>query len=139
MTDSSENLAAKVAANVITEVFKSVLQTAEKWFDDKRKEYDFLGLAAQRYASKLEEQYSMIRILGMERPISLRDIYVNVDVLEKITDRRRLSIEALEKFFDRDRRTFGFKQETISGVAAVDKLDRFIVLGKPGAGKTTFL
>jgi predicted NACHT family NTPase len=139
MTFSSDNLAANVAANIITEVFRSVLHTAEKWFDDRRKEHDFLGLAARRYASKLEEQHSMTRILGMEKPISLRDIYVNVDVLEKITDRQRVSIEALERFFDRDRRTFGFKRETISGDTVVDKLDRFIVLGKPGAGKTTFL
>jgi len=142
MTLSPENLAASVAANVIIEVFKSVwhtLHSAEKWFADRQKEHDFLGLAARRYASKLEEQYGVIRILGMERPISLRDIYVNVDVLEKITDRQRVSIEALERFFDRDRRTFGFKRETISGSAAVDKFDKFIVLGKPGAGKTTFL
>lgn len=142
MTLSPEDLAAKVAANVIIEVFKSVwhtLDNTEKWFADKQKEYDFFGRAARRYALKLEEQYGLIRILGMERPISLRDIYVNVDVLEKITDRQRVSIEALERFFDRDRRTFGFKRETISGSAAVDKFDKFIVLGKPGAGKTTFL
>jgi len=139
MSFSFESLAANVAANVITEVFKSVWHSAEKWVGDRRKEHDFLGLAARRYASKLEEQYSMTRILGMERPISLRDIYVNVDVLEKITDRQRVSIEALERFFDRDRRTFGFKRETISGDTVVDKLNRFIVLGKPGAGKTTFL
>lgn len=142
MTLSPEDLAARVAANVITEVFKSVwrtLQGTEKWFANKQKEHDFLGLAARHYASKLEEQYGLIRILGMEKPISLRDIYVNVDVLEKITERQRVSIEALERFFDRDRRTFGFKRETILGSAAVDKLDKFIVLGKPGAGKTTFL
>ena len=139
MTLSSEDFAAKVAAKVIIEVFKSVLHGVEKWFADKQKAHDFFGQAARRYALKLEEQYGLIRILGMERPISLRDIYVNVDVLEKITERQRLSIEALERFFDRDRRTFGFKRETISGSAAVDKFDKFMVLGKPGAGKTTFL
>ena len=139
MTLSDEDFAVEVAAKVIIEVFKSIIYGAEKWFADKKKTHDFFGQAARQYALKLEEQYGMIRILGMDRPISLRDIYVNVDVLEKITERQRISIEALERFFDRDRRTFGFKRETISGSTAVDRFDKFMVLGKPGAGKTTFL
>jgi predicted NACHT family NTPase len=134
-----ENIAVNVATNAITEIFKSTLQTAEKWVTDKQKEHDFLGLAARSYATKLEQLYSMVRILGMEKPISLRDIYVNVNVLEKITERQRISIEELEKFFDRDQHSFGIKRETIPGNSVVDKFDRFIVLGKPGAGKTTFL
>ena len=51
----------------------------------------------------------------MEKPLSLRDIYVNVNVLEKITERQRVSIEILERFFDRDKRSFGIRRETISG------------------------
>jgi predicted NACHT family NTPase len=139
MSTLPENLALNVATNVLTEIFKSTLQTAEKWITDKRKEHDFFGVAARNYATKLEQLYGMVRILGMEKPISLRDIYVNVNVLEKITERQRISIQELEKFFDRDQRSFGIKRETISGNSVIDRFDRFIVLGKPGAGKTTFL
>lgn len=42
-------------------------------------------------------------------------------------------------FFDFDRRTFGQPKETVDGERMLNRLDKFIVLGKPGAGKTTYL
>ena len=47
--------------------------------------------------------------------------------------------EELSKFFDRDRGRFGIEVKTVDGEIIVNKLDKFIVLGKPGAGKTTYL
>lgn len=142
MALSPDDIAASLAVNITTELFKSTyanLVEAEKWLRGKLKEADVLGLAARKYCNQLQERYSMVRILGMEKPVSLRDIYVNVNILEKITDRQRISLEALERLFDRDQRSFGVRRDMKSGEEAAATLDRFIVLGKPGAGKTTFL
>ena len=49
------------------------------------------------------------------------------------------SLEDLEKQFQRDTRRFGTVLETKDGIDIAGKKKRLTVLGKPGAGKTTFL
>ncbi|NJM76723.1 MAG: NACHT domain-containing protein [Acaryochloridaceae cyanobacterium RU_4_10] len=92
----------------------------------------------------IQEQYGSINVLSMTRPIGVGDIYTDVYFLEKPTGRQRLSLKELEanclkENFDR----FGFsdyrKGERVSGLDAVDQCQKMVVLGKPGAGKTTFL
>ena len=80
-----------------------------------------------------------MRIFGMNQPIPLRSIYTRVNILGKITAQQRITVENLEQLFDRDRRTFGVTQETKTGIQAVKDIQKFMVLGKPGSGKTTYL
>lgn len=132
----------KIVADIFIEIFKTSLQgllKSGKWLFEKGKEKDFFGLAARKYAQKLNERYNIIRIFGMDKPIPLRSIYVRVNILKKIRSKQRVSIEELQKQFDRDRRSFGSTTQTKTGNAVVDELQKFIVLGKPGSGKTTFL
>ena len=140
--DPSVEIASKAAANLITEVFKSAgrgVKRFDKWVGDKAVERDMLGLAARQYAQRLEDRYNTMRVLGMSEPVPLKDIYVRVNVLEKIQERLHRSLEDLEKHFQRDRRRFGTVIETKAGIDIVGKKRRLMVLGKPGAGKTTFL
>ncbi len=85
----------------------------------------------------------IIRVLDMSQPIGLNDIYTNVNILEKINGRRRLDIADLLKICVSDefeRPGLGrIAQDRVSGLEAVEKYSKLIVLGKPGAGKTTFL
>jgi predicted NACHT family NTPase len=84
-----------------------------------------------------------MRVLDMSQPVYLGDIYTKVNILEKITARRwkkieellqSLSLESLNDF------TFApIQEERVSGIKAVKKHKKLIVLGKPGSGKTTFL
>lgn len=92
----------------------------------------------------IKKQCSTMRVLSMNRPIFVADIYTDINVLEKTTRQLRLEIaELLQGFndpnqFDR----FGLNrisEERILGLKAVEKYDKLMVLGKPGAGKTTFL
>ena len=85
----------------------------------------------------------MMRVLDMSQPIVLNDIYVNVNILEKISGRRRLEVAYLlkacvpEKF---ERPDLGsIAQERVLGIEAIKKYPKLMVLGKPGAGKTMFL
>jgi predicted NACHT family NTPase len=95
----------------------------------------------------IKERCGTTRVLDMTQPIELtgeRGIYTNVNILDKITGRRRLAVaELLQNCttadeFDR----FGLsyvKEERVPGLQAVEKYNKLMVLGKPGAGKTTFL
>ena len=85
-----------------------------------------------------------MKVLKMEQPIALGTIYTQVNVLEKLTANQRLStsellgnLDEVEEF---DRFCLGkIRQEKISGLDAVSQHKALMVLGRPGAGKTTFL
>ncbi|MBD2552723.1 NACHT domain-containing NTPase [Limnothrix sp. FACHB-708] len=92
----------------------------------------------------LRRRCGTMRVLDMEQPIALGTIYTQVNVLEKLTANQRLSssellgnLDEIEEF---DRFCLGkVRQEKISGLDAVTRHKALMVLGWPGAGKTTFL
>ena len=89
------------------------------------------------------KQCGTMQVLDMIQPIGLNDIYVNVNILETILGRRRLSItELLESNKPEQFNRWGLSkitEERVAGLTAVEKYSKLIVLGKPGSGKTTFL
>jgi predicted NACHT family NTPase len=89
----------------------------------------------------IQERLSYIRVLDMANPINLSYIYTHVNVLDIITKHRRLEIEDLLKDAETlDRVNLSSKtRERLAGYEAVQRYSRLMVLGKPGAGKTTFL
>ncbi len=93
----------------------------------------------------IQSRCGTMRVLDMTRPIGLCNIYTDVNILEIITGRRRLGISDLLKNFDPesdnfDRRGLGqVTEERLPGLQVVSQYPRLMVLGKPGAGKTTFL
>lgn len=97
----------------------------------------------QQGSASLEQKCGCMRVLDMTQPMALSDIYTNVNLLEKINGRRRLEIADLLKVstatqFERPGLGRG-TQVPIQGLEVVQKYPKLIVLGKPGAGKTTFL
>ncbi len=96
-----------------------------------------------KVSESIQKQCGWMRVLDMTQPIGLDDIYTDVNILEKITGRRGLEIAQLlencnSEHFDR----FGLYQvveKRVSGLVAVEQNSKLMILGKPGAGKTTFL
>ncbi len=97
----------------------------------------------QKIHASIQEKCGMMRLLDISQPIGLNDIYTNVNILEKISGRRRLEIADLLKVSTIDefeRPGFGkIVQDRVPALEAVQKYSKLMILGKPGSGKTTFL
>lgn len=94
--------------------------------------------AAKKYRQRVKDLYGTTRILGNPRPISLEGIFIDAYLLDKPTALRRFGLEQLRAIAAEwdllqppgDRR---------SALHLASKEKRLFILGKPGAGKTTFL
>ncbi len=93
--------------------------------------------------SQVQEQCGTMRVLDMTQPIGLGNIYTNVNILERLS--RTKGLKTVELMRDAGLATFDrfllgeVKQERIPGLEAVERFSKLMILGRPGAGKTTFL
>ncbi len=124
--------------------FSQVVTTSESFPADP---FDDLNVVVQDLRSKIhssiQEQCGTMRVLDMSHPIGVEDIYTHVNILEQISGYQRKKIAQLLQEYNLeefDRLGLGkVTQERIPGLEAVQKYHKLIILGKPGAGKTTFL
>lgn len=93
-------------------------------------------ISADKYREKLQELYGTIRILGKPEPVSLEGIFADVLILDTPSAFSRYDIKRLRAEPGRLE-----EQSRKDGVSLVkdETKKRIFILGKPGAGKTTFL
>lgn len=93
----------------------------------------------ERYYTSLYEKVGFVRILGRMEAEPLENIFTHVNVLDRPTADRRYNIQQLmTEFAPRDFEKWE-NIKRIAGEEAVAKYSKLFILGKPGAGKTTFL
>jgi len=66
MVDPTDEMAIKLAVNVVTEIFKESLKGvrgAGEWFRGVRKKYDPFGVAARRYVERVHDRYNTMRVV----------------------------------------------------------------------------
>jgi len=97
--------------------------------------------ASQRYVENYTKRHGILKVLGMREPVALESVYAAVQFLYDQAFQRFESVEALEEayriaasrsFQGRD----SFNQE---GLKVANEKQYLMVLGGPGAGKSTFL
>jgi predicted NACHT family NTPase len=104
---------------------------------------ELVNQVREKVKQDIQTRCGSMRVLDMTRPIGLSDIYTEVNILEKILGRRQLEIAQLLEGCNReDFDRFGLGQVTekrVPGLDAVERYSKLMILGKPGAGKSTFL
>ena len=93
--------------------------------------------AGRNYGKHLKDDYGRLTILGKPEFKSMDDIYTAVNVMEKVAAFERYSPDELKDLF-LERHSL-HKEERCDGIELVNQNKDLFILGKPGAGKTTFL
>lgn len=94
------------------------------------------GEVERRYQEQMRKLHSTVHILGSHAPAPLEGIYIDLSMLDPPITVRRLDLRDLRE----DPSLLGVPKR-ISGLQLVTTQEgrRLFILGKPGAGKTTFL
>src|SRR2546421_12851546 len=93
---------------------------------------------AEKYRAKIKKLYGTMQIMGMAKPVPLDDIFTDAYMLDKPTAFGRFDIERLKQVAA-DSDAPPPNAERINGLRLVKEKGNLFILGKPGAGKTTFL
>ncbi|MBD2198396.1 MULTISPECIES: NACHT C-terminal helical domain 2-containing protein [Calothrix] len=92
---------------------------------------------------KIPNLHGTIQLLDIAHPVEIDRLYVDVNILEEPCSYSRLEIGELLRGRDQreDFNRFGLSKvrERVTGLQAVKKYAKLMILGKPGSGKTTFL
>ena len=99
----------------------------------------------QHCHNKIQNLYGKMHLLDISQAVDIKNLYVDVNILEEITSYQFRDLSDLLQGFNPDADNFdrfGLSkvcQKRVSGLKAVTEHSKLMVLGKPGAGKTTFL
>lgn len=142
----SEVLIGAAISGVAVPVFQSLWQGGGrairffgKTLDDKTKEVIFQ--ASKQYDKNYFERHGILKVLGMREAVPLESVYTTVQFLGDEELQGLESVEALEAAYrEFKRRGFSSKnQRKRPGLKVVNEKQFLMVLGGPGAGKSTFL
>ncbi len=90
-----------------------------------------------RYREWVKDNYGTMRVLGKPEPVSVEGIYTDVYLLDRPQATERFDPGRLPQ----DRVQIKGRGKRLNGLEVIHRSDnqRLVILGKPGAGKTTFL
>jgi predicted NACHT family NTPase len=131
-------IALKAGAWAWSKYGKSVTDKLTQEAKDKWAEFKW-DKAEEAYRAKVKKLYSTMQIMGMAAPVPLDDIFTEAYLLNKPAAFSRFDIERLKQQLSADPDAPPSNAERVGGLALVQRNENLFILGKPGAGKTTFL
>lgn len=131
-----------IVRNLAVQIFVSLLDGSGRAFTQvsdavKQKLY----LASREYSQNYIERHGILKVLGMREPIPLEAVYIAVQFLDIKAKLNYESVETLEEVYHHAQQR-GFYRDSYPRIAGIDVANQkqfLMVLGAPGAGKTTFL
>ena len=117
--------------------FKLLLEAEEGVNFEWPQEINWTG-ATEKYADYIESKYGKLFVLGQANLKPIDEIYTALNLLEKVSAQRRYAPENLHDLFLK-RDLLHEEDDRCDGIKIVNKDSNLFILGKPGAGKTTFL
>ena len=101
---------------------------------------ELVNLARLQLRGQIEAQCGTVQsFFEFAQPLPLENIYTNLNLLTCLSNQRWLEVSDLQSSGDRSWGLSNSNKETIPALDAVATHDKLMLLGKPGAGKTTFL
>jgi len=93
-------------------------------------------------SASIQKRCGEMRVLDMTTPIGLGSIYTDVNILERLASKTRRDLGELMDCGPEEFDRFGLgkvREARVDGLAAVERVRQLMILGRPGAGKTTFM
>lgn len=117
-------------------LFNRILNKGKIFAKDKWEKFEWKK-AAERYRARMREQYNKVTLIGSSETVALEGVFTDVYVLDKPSAERHADLLALKT----DPKAWERGAARLDAVTLVKKAEKrcLMVLGKPGAGKTTFL
>ena len=102
---------------------------------------DVVFKAAGKYIESYTKRHGKLKVLGMKDPVELDEIFTTVQLLGEDEVQQFATIDDLEKLYrEAGQRLLRYRsKERQDGIAVASKKQFLMVLGAPGAGKSTFL
>ncbi|MFN5895632.1 MAG: NACHT domain-containing protein, partial [Dolichospermum sp.] len=124
------------AVNHFAELYIKILGSD---LDQKTKK--LIYQASKQYILNYQKRYNRLRVLGMSQSVNLDDIYTEVQCLQPDEMRNFESVTALEKNYRHNGspRLTNEKSARENGITIANQYAHLMILGQPGAGKSTFL
>lgn len=97
--------------------------------------------AAGKYIESYTKRHGKLKVLGMKDPVELDEIFTTVQLLGEDEVQQFATIDDLEKLYrEAGQRLLRYRsKERQDGIAVASQKQFLMVLGAPGAGKSTFL
>jgi hypothetical protein len=141
-----EPFAISCVSGIALPIFQSVLETGGKFLGFIRNELDketkqLIYTASGEYGKRYFKRHGILKALGMREAVPLESVYTAVQFLDEQAIRSFESIQNLEEAY-RQAKKRNFQQQDCQkqeGLKIANQKQYLMVLGQPGAGKSTFL
>jgi hypothetical protein len=102
---------------------------------------DVVFKAAGKYVENYSDRHGVLKVLGMREPVKLDEVFTTVQLLGEDEVQQFATIDDLEKLYrEAGQRLLRHRsKERQDGITVASQKQFLMVLGAPGAGKSTFL